>query len=181
MEEYVVFLRGVNVGGNNQVKMSDLKSGLLDGQFKDVKTYLNSGNIILSSMCSKNEVIDSIKEVVKSKFIIEIDMIIKNKTEIDHIMKSDPFSDTENDNSKRMVVMLSESVDEAKVSQFKEDNRIGENFYHCEDVLYIYYHNGAGRSKFTNNYIEKKLSVISTARNWNTMMKINEMMNENGR
>lgn len=178
MEKYAVFLRGINVGGNNQVRMSDLKSILLDKQFKDVKTHLNSGNIILSCEYSRNKVIDGIKEIVKSQFKIEVDTIIKNRSEIDRIIKNNPFSDKENDNSKRMVVMLSESIDEAKASQFRNDRKIEENYYHCNNVLYIYYHNGAGRSKFTNNYIKKKLNVISTARNWNTMIKIDEMMNE---
>ena len=74
--------------------------------------------------------------------------------------------------------MLSVNVSEEQASQLKSDVRIVENYYHKDDLLYIYYHDGAGRSKFTTAYIDKKLKVTSTARNWNTILKMSEMIKE---
>src|SRR3989304_3778200 len=110
--------------------------------------------------------------------------LTKNKTgktqkELDEIILNNPFnSKKENDKSKRIVVMLSVNVSEDQASQLKSDVRIVENYYHKDDLLYIYYHDGAGRSKFTTAYIDKKLKVTSTARNWNTMLKMSEMIKE---
>ena len=74
--------------------------------------------------------------------------------------------------------MLSDKVNKSQTAQFRSDEKIVENYYHKDDLLYIYYHDGAGRSKFTTPYIDKKLKVTSTARNWNTMIKMSEMIKE---
>jgi uncharacterized protein (DUF1697 family) len=177
MEKYVVFLRGINVGGNKIVDMNDLKNVLVKNQFENVKTYINSGNIVFQSKNDKNKIKEIITKSIKSRFKISVEMIIKTQKELDEIIIKNPFNnDKENDNLKRMVVMLSDKIDKNKVLQFRNDEKIVENYYFSDDVLYIYYHNGAGRSKFTNIYVEKKLNVISTARNWNTILKMKEML-----
>src|SRR3990172_6254989 len=140
MKKYVAFLRGINVGENNIISMNDLKNALTKNKFKNVNTYINSGNIVLESNDDKKK----LKELFE----------------------------------KRIVVMLSVKVSEDQASQLKSDVRIVENYYHKDDLLYIYYHDGAGRSKFTTAYIDKKLKATSTARNWNTMLKMSEMIKE---
>lgn len=177
MEKYVVFLRGINVGGNNLINMTDLKNALSKNQFENVRTYINSGNVVFHSNESKNKVKEIFAKTIKAKFSLMIDMIVKTQKELDKIISNNPFdAEKENDNSKRAVVMLSDKVDKEKAVLFRSDRRIAENYYHKDDLLYIYYHDGAGRSKFTNAYIEKKTNVISTARNWNTILKMDEMM-----
>jgi uncharacterized protein (DUF1697 family) len=74
--------------------------------------------------------------------------------------------------------MLSGKMDKNKPSIFRDDKNVTENFYLNDDVLYIYYANGAGKSKFTTSYIEKKLGIIATARNWNTLEKMLELMKQ---
>ncbi len=178
MVKYAAFLRGINIGGKNIVKMSDLKKSLADKQFKDVKTYINSGNIVFRHEDNRKEIKDTISEIIQSQFNINIDMVIKTEKEVNNIIVNSPFNDKEDDNAKKVVVMLSGKIDEDAASQFRTDKKIVENYYHHDDLLYIYYHDGAGRSRFTANYIEKKLNVISTARNWNTIIKIGEMLKE---
>ncbi len=177
MNIYAIFLRGVNVGGNSKINMNILKEALVKEKFTNVKTYLNSGNVILGAAASKDNVMKTVRQVIQSQFVMNISIIIKTPEELTHILESDPFNpQTETDHSKKMVVMLSGKTNTSKVLAFKEDKKIDENFYLKNDVLYIYYHNGAGRSKLTNGYIEKKLNIISTARNWNTMTKIREIV-----
>jgi uncharacterized protein (DUF1697 family) len=173
LNKYAIFLRGVNVGGNATVKMDVLKSALTENKYRDVSTHINSGNLIVSSLNDKEMLNQNITEIITAYFGIIVEMIIKTKNELLDIIENDPFDpEKETENSKKAVVMLSEKVDNDKVLVFKESSKIEENFYFKDDLLYIYYHNGAGRSKFTNNFIGKKLKVTATARNWNTILKM---------
>jgi uncharacterized protein (DUF1697 family) len=177
MNTYVVFLRGVNVGGNMILKMDLLKKALLANHFEDVQTYINSGNILLRSKDDKQELKDKINQLIGTRFGLSVGMIIKNRSEMEEIVEKDPFDPVnEADNAKRAVVMLSEKVNDARVSAFVSEVKPEENYYLIGDLLFIYYHQGGGKSKFTNSYIEKKLKVLSTARNWNTILKMKEMI-----
>ena len=179
MKKYVAFLRGINVGGNNIINMNDLKNALTKNKFKNVNTYINSGNIVLESNDDKKKLKELFEKTIVTHFKLKIDVTVKTQKELDEIILNNPFnSKKENDKSKRIVVMLSVNVSEDQASQLKSDVRIVENYYHKDDLLYIYYHDGAGRSKFTTAYIDKKLKVTSTARNWNTILKMNEMIKQ---
>lgn len=176
MNKFIIFLRGVNVGGNAPVKMDVLKSVLLENKYQNVKTYINSGNLVVTTLHDKRALVENVKEIIKTHFGISVEMIVKTKAEIEYIVSRDPFNkEKETDNPKKIVVMLSEMTNAEKTNVFIGDSNIVENYYIEGDLIYIYYHNGAGQSKFTNNYIEKKLKVISTARNWNTILKMEEL------
>ncbi len=176
-KRYCIFLRGVNVGGNATVSMDLLKKSLGENNFRDVRTYINSGNIIVSTTENKMSLSDNFNRIMKARFGFTAGLIIKTREELQSILDQDPF-DKENETgfSQRMVVMLSEQADSEKFLLIKGDSTITENCYLLGDVLYIYYDHGAGRSKFTNNYIERKLKLTATSRNWNTMLKIAGMM-----
>jgi uncharacterized protein (DUF1697 family) len=174
---YIVFLRGVNVGGHTLVKMDVLKNALLKNKFENVKTYINSGNIVIESGIDKESVAVLIKNIINEIFGVSIGVIVKTKEELEFIIAKVPFdTEKEADYAKRAVVLLSAFIEPEKITRFKQQNNMDENYYILNDLIYIYYHNGAGRSKFTNAYVEKKLNVTSTARNWNTILKLIEMV-----
>jgi uncharacterized protein (DUF1697 family) len=179
MKKYVAFLRGINIAGHNIISMKDLRDALIKNKFENVKTYINSGNIVIESDHDKKKVKEIFEQIIESQFKLKIDTTLKTQKELAEIISNNPFnSKKEDNNSKRVVVMFSDKVSQDQALQLKSDERIVENYYHKDDVLYIYYHDGAGRSKFTTAYIDKKLKVTSTARNWNTMLKMNEMLKE---
>lgn len=73
--KYVILLRGINVGGNNKVSMKDLKVSLEKAGFTDVLTYINSGNVILSSSLPTNEVNDLVEATIKQKFGFDVNVL----------------------------------------------------------------------------------------------------------
>ena len=155
--------------------MDLLKALLAKTGFGEVKTYINSGNISLLTEMGKERVEKIFIEILKSHFGVTADLMIKTRKELQEIISKIPFNElTECDNAKRVVVMLSEMADQERLRGLKEDRSIVENFYPAGDVIYIYYKNGIGRSKFTINLIERKLKVLATARNWNTMLKMRD-------
>ena len=157
--------------------MNLLKEELVKSNYKHVKSYINSGNILLISDENKNILKSNIQKIINTHFGFSVEMIIKTKSEIDEILKKNPYNpNTETDNSKKIVVMLSDKIEISRFDIFKAEGKVTENYYIFDDLLYIYYHDGAGKSKFTNQYIESRLKLISTARNWNTIQKMSEMM-----
>ncbi|MEN6453274.1 MAG: DUF1697 domain-containing protein [Prolixibacteraceae bacterium] len=177
MDTFVVFLKGVNIGGHNRVKMDVLKKALTELRFERVKTYINSGNLILQSKQGKEKIVDQVAQVIRTNFGINVNMIIKTANELTDIAEKSPFSaETECDYDKRAVVMLSERVDPVQLQVFKDEGKVSENYYLTDDLLFVYYHNGFAKTKLTSDYIERKLRVITTARNWNTILKLRDMI-----
>lgn len=180
MNSYVVFLRGVNVGGNATINMKELVSILENNRFYKVRSYINSGNIALQSDKSSQQLSGIIKKLILKHYNVSVEAIIKTKEELTGIISKSPFKKDENDYSKRLVAMLSGSINKSKESILLNDANIREAYYIDNDVIYIYYKDGAGKSKFSNNYIENKLKVSSTSRNWNTLLKMREIMDNHG-
>lgn len=177
MNTYVVFLKGVNIGGHKKVKMDVLKKALATYRFDHVRTYINSGNIIFQSEENKEAIKERVNQIIEANFGIKAEMIIKSEAELLSIIDRNPFDiEKETEHNKRAVVMLSEKVEPDQMSIFQKEGKVDEKFYLIDDLLFIYYHNGFGKSKFTTSYIERKLHVTTTARSWNTMLKLTEMI-----
>lgn len=177
MNTFIVFLKGVNIGGHNRVKMDILKKALAEHQFEHVRTYINSGNIILQSTQGKEKVREQVVQIIKTNFGIHVNMVIKTADELMDMAQKSPFSvETENDHARRAVVMLSEKVEPVRIQIFKDEGKVSENYYLVDDLLFVYYKNGFAKTRFTTDYIERKLRVITTARNWNTILKLTGMI-----
>ncbi|HEX2394324.1 MAG TPA: DUF1697 domain-containing protein [Bacteroidales bacterium] len=180
MAQYAVFLRGVNVGGNYKIRMSELKNVLEEKTFAEVHTYINSGNLVVKSDTDKESVRNHIQSLIKSRFDLDVDLIVKTVSELKQIINTDPFDDKkETQDSRKIMMLLSDAIDPDKLAKLKKELPLVENYYLFNDVIYIYYHNGSGRSKFSINLIERKFKVSATARNWNTLRKMSGMMEEN--
>lgn len=90
MEEYLLLLRGVNVGGNSLVRMADLKTALNDADFQNVKTYIQSGNIFVTSTLDKTTAADQIVRLIETKFGVVTTLAIFTKREWQEIIESAP-------------------------------------------------------------------------------------------
>lgn len=91
MKKYVALLRGVNVGGNNMIKMQELKESFESLGFAHVRTYINSGNIIFdTSIANEEEIISKIESVIKNDFNLEIPVIIREYQNIREICEAVP-------------------------------------------------------------------------------------------
>lgn len=177
--KYAIFFRGINVGGKLKINMSELKEALMNNNFNEVKTYINSGNVVFISELNKDKLKRQILELVHDKFGFHVEIIVQTAEEIKNLIKNDPFSEITNlDNSKKCIVFTSSEIENDAFDQLKENLEVIEEFYINSNVIYVYYENGQAKTKFTNNYIEKKLKTISTIRNWNTIEKVYEMIKE---
>jgi uncharacterized protein (DUF1697 family) len=176
VSKYIAFIRGINVGGI-VLKMDDLKKILDHAGFKKIQTYIQSGNAIFeSSITNIPEIEKKIKSGIFKESGLDIVVIVKTKEELEKITASHPFEEKDNQKGLYITILNTQPI-ENKVRELMDLKSDVDKFILKGDIVYSYYGDGYGKSKFTNNYIENKLSASGTTRNWNTMKKIAELSN----
>lgn len=176
MQTYIALLRGINVSGKNKILMADLKLFFNDLGFKEVQTYIQSGNVIFKSLKNnKKEIAELISKKIKKVFKYEVPVILKTKKELKEIIAGNPFIINSTIETKKLyVAYLNQTLKETK--KIKEFDFGNDVYKVVNDIVYLKYAIGAGKTKLTNNIIEKKLDVIATTRNWRTTCKLLELI-----
>jgi uncharacterized protein (DUF1697 family) len=177
MSKMVAMLRGVNVGGHNKIKMTELKSLCESLGFTNVQTYIQSGNVVFESKERGDEKLGKkIGSAIEKKYGFCPEVIVRTTEEMREIVKRNPFakrSDVEP--SKLLVVFL--SSDPGKAAR----NAVGaieakEELKPAGSEIYIYFPDGQGKSKLKFGLVEKASGKIAwTGRNWNTVEKLLEL------
>jgi uncharacterized protein (DUF1697 family) len=177
MTTHLALLRGINVSGHNMIKMEALKATLEGIGFQNVKTYIQSGNVFVD--CEEENVSAvgfKIKQEIFKAFGHEVPVVVIGKSDLDSCLKNNPFLKENNLDIKKLYVafvstsLRSESINDLRISQFKPDEASID-----DNRIYIKYSVGAGKTRFDQKYIEKKLNVTATIRNWNTITQLLQM------
>ncbi len=174
MPVYIALLRGINVSGHKKIKMADLRALVESLGFTGVQTLLQSGNVVFESTSSDPaQLAQQIEQAVETHFGFSSHILMRTPAEMNAVMARNPFTtEQETDPSKLLVMFLSAIPDAEAIDTFKQAHTGSEKVYTSGQELYLYYPDGSGRSKLTNAFIEKKLSVTGTSRNWNTVAKL---------
>lgn len=174
MKTYISLLRGINVSGQKKILMADLKGLYADLGFSNIKTYIQSGNIVFNfKKADAVELQQLIFEKIKLHYRFEVPNLILNPTDISDALANNPYQDIE----KSYFTFLSELPQQQNIDEMSK-HAFENEFYELKGkVIYSHYPNGAGRAKMTLKFFEKKLKVSGTARNLNTTKKLLEMAN----
>lgn len=180
MTTHLALLRGINVSGHNMIKMEALKVTLEAIGFQNVRTYIQSGNVFLDTdEESASKVGFMIRQEIFKAFGHEVPVVMVNIEDLKACFKNNPFlSEKDIDTKKLYVAFIStalkkESINDLKPSQFKPDEAVIDR-----GRIYIKYAVGAGKTRFDQKYIEKKLNVTATIRNWNTVTQLLKIFEE---
>jgi len=173
--KYISILRGINVSGQKKIKMADLKVLYESLKLSNVITYIQSGNVIFdSAIKNKNTLKSIIEEAIKKQYHFHVPIILRTKTEFDQIIKNLPFKsiDVEKDGTIVLVTFLSSKPTKANLSDIQQYVKSPESLVIHNTEAYLYCPNGYGKSKLSNTFLEKKLDVEATTRNWKSIHKI---------
>lgn len=171
MKTYIALLKGINVGGHKKVPMAELRELLSKADLKNVKTYIQSGNVIFQfAKENRVELEELIQQEIKSFFGFEVSVLIKTRADLICVFNACPFSEEKKKTS--YFTMLHDKPNEALVKTASEKIYEGEEYYIIDDCIYFYCEKGYGKAKFSVNFFERKLNTIATARNYNTMVKL---------
>jgi len=180
MITYIALLRGINVSGKNKIDMKGLKAAFESLGFSRVKTYIQSGNIVFDSTeINKSELKVMIEEKIKYISGFPITVILRISNEMLIIINSNPFLKASKiDTNKLHVTFLSDKPTVSALNQIKEMQDEQDEFVISGQEVYLHCPKGYGRTKFSNAYFEKKLSVATTTRNWKTVTQLFDIVKD---
>jgi uncharacterized protein (DUF1697 family) len=172
MAMWVVLLRGINVGGANRLAMSDLRDVLTSLGHSDVSTYIQSGNVVVTSPRSdRTSMAAEIRSAIEHAHGLAVSAVLRTPDELRAALAANPFT-SESDATRVLITFLSDVPSPDDVALLEPDRFVPDRFELVGSELFGHYPNGAGRSKMTLDYFEKKLHVRGTARNLNTIAKL---------
>ncbi len=176
MNTYILLFRGINVGGNNVLPMKELVQLLETLDCKNVKYYIQSGNIICEhGETSKTRLIARIRAAIFKHSGFEPKILILDKTEFEKALENNPFP---TDQGKTLhFYFLEETPQNPNIDKIADIASSSEKFKLVDNVFYLYAPDGIGRSKLAA-HVERYLNVSATARNWNTVSKLWDMCAE---
>lgn len=174
---YISLLRAINIGGNNIIKMDALKEVYRSLGLKNIKSYLQTGNVVFETDEQNVFQLESmIEDEIEKRFGFRPKVIIRTLGELKEVIEKTPFTDRKERLPNRLLVMFlsEEPTNEAK-AQLAQVNTSLEELHLIGKQLYLYYPESVANSKLNTNVIEKKLKFCGTARNWNTVIKLLEI------
>ena len=177
MKTFIALLRGINVSGHKLIKMTELKEMFEKAGFNNVKTYIQSGNVVFSA---KEEDTFSIQATIKTNILktfgFDVDVQVLNAEKLQRLTENHTFLEGNQDQLKAIYyTLLAEKPNEELVKDLEKLEQTDEFFKITDEVIYCFYPNGVGRAKWHGTSFEKKLKVSSTTRNYNTMKKLTEL------
>lgn len=175
MTSCVALGRGINVGGRNLVAMAELRRLGERLGLEDVRTLLQSGNLVFRTRASDSEALEGRLELEAAKRLglRQPAFFVRTADEWASLVKANPFpAQAERDPARLLAVLLKQAPRPAAVAALREAIRGAEQVEARGRVAYFCYPDGVGRSKLTPAIVEKHLAGPGTARNWNTVLKL---------
>jgi uncharacterized protein (DUF1697 family) len=170
MTTLISLLKGINVSGQKSINMDALRRTYESLGFKHVTTYVQSGNVVFT--IPQKESYDPAQEIsrqILKDFGFDVSIIILNIDKLEQIINNNPFTkDPGKSLSFLHVTFLSSKPNNYEIKSIEEKKQYGEEIAFSDHAVYLYCPNGYGRSKLNNNFLETKLKVIATTRNWKT-------------
>lgn len=174
MRRYAGLLRGINVGGNKKIAMADLRR-LVEGLgHQDVKTLLQSGNVVFGSTRSDQAALAAeLERTIEAELGLSVGCLVRDGSDLARIIAANPLGEVADNPSRHFVVFLSGPVDPAQLTEVEVLARPGERLAAGEREVHLWLPGGAAETKLTHLLFQKRLGVtVATARNWNTLTKL---------
>jgi uncharacterized protein (DUF1697 family) len=171
--KYVAFLRGINVGGKNKIKMETLREVCGSLGFENVKTYINSGNILFETAETDDKALAAeLETAIEKEFSLKIKVMVRTINEIEDITAINPFAGQFENDKDLHVFFLDEDLSAEKRELLLSNNNENEMFAAQNRQVFCLLRISVLDSLIGKDYIGKKLKVSATARNWRTVNKI---------
>lgn len=177
MSTYVILLRAVNVGGFGKLSMAEFRNTLSALKFKNVETYIQSGNAVIDSDLPATKVGPAIAGALRKLTGGPVDVIVRKHDQLDKLIRANPFAcEADVDGARVHVAFLSAAAAttaraalEAIVQKYPNRR---DRYHLAGDHIYFHFPDGAADTKFTGKALDKAIGAVGTARNWNTVLKL---------
>ena len=174
----VALLRGINVGGKNLLPMKSLAEIFTAAGCTDVKTYIQSGNVIFRHP-QTDEVAPRVRTEIATQFGLNVPVIVRSSAEMIGVLERNPFlaSDLKqaSDEAALHVVFLQDEPSATLIAGLDPARSLPDQFVAARSEIYLHLPNGAARTKLSSAYFDSKLKTIGTQRNWRTVQTLARM------
>lgn len=178
MARLIVLLRGVNLAGRNRVSMSELRDALAEAGFTDVGTYVQSGNVVLSSSKPAKRVRAEVERLLAERFGLDVGVVVRTRAELAKIVERNPLGKVVKDPKLYQVTFLEKRPGAEVMRKLEAAATAKESVVSHGRELYAWHPEGVGRSKLAALMSGKGLGMPATARNWRTVTKLLEMSDD---
>jgi uncharacterized protein (DUF1697 family) len=176
MGRMVALLRAVNVGGR-KLPMAELRTLCAELGWTEVATYIQSGNVVFTAPGKADAIEVQLEKAIEKEFGLDVRVVVRSQAEWAEYPGLNPFPQAAKDEPAKLHILLSKrppARDAAEAIQARA--KAGERVKQAGDALWFHYPEGAGTSKLTPSLIDKAIGSPGTARNYNTVMKLLEML-----
>lgn len=181
--KWIALLRGVNVGGRNALPMARLREALKAAGFGEVRTYIQSGNVLLESALDERALKESLQRIIRETFGLSVEIVLRTETELAELLAGCPFTEAEiagakaaNPGESRYVTLYESAPDCGQPSRFTvRGEGIDQAVASGRDV-YLLLRQSIRDAKLAADLA--KISLPQTTRNWNTLSKLLGLMRE---
>lgn len=182
MKTYISILRGINVSGQKLIKMEALRKMYENMGFQNVITYVQSGNVIFSTNEEEpNIMAKTISDQIQLVFGFDVPLIVLTIDQLERIINDNPFANNTDKLGYHLYVTFLSSAPDYSVKSIIENKKQSDEEIHFSDhAIYLYCPTGYGKTKLNNNFLESKLNVVATTRNWQTTNELLKLAREIG-
>jgi uncharacterized protein (DUF1697 family) len=168
----IALLRGINLGSRNRVSMAELRT-LVEGLgYEDVRTLLQSGNVVYGSTDGAATAARRIEEAVGRELGVDATVIVRTRSEIARVLEHDPLGKHASDPKRYLVVFLARKPSAKALGGLDPADYEPERFAAHGREVYLWLPAGVHKANLTHATVEKRLGIAGTARNWNTVEKL---------
>lgn len=175
MSRYAVLLRGINIGPRNRIAMPALREALGEAGFDDVQTYVQSGNVVLSSSARADSLRQQVEQLIADAFRLEIAVVVRTAAELARIVKANPLGKVATEPKRYQVTFLESQLPPAVLRQLEDVAAPEERVVARGREVYAWHPGGVARSKLWAKLAGKGLGVTATSRNWTTVEALHDL------
>jgi len=175
MTRQAVLLRGINIGSRNRIPMPELRDVLEGAGFEAVTTYVQSGNVVLDSRLSGDELAREVAGLVGQRFRLDIAVVVRTRAELAKVVGLNPLGEVATDPKRYQVSFLDGKLSRDVLTKLESVAAPQERFVVSGREVYAWHPAGVARSKLWAMLAGRGLGVTATARNWTTVTKLLEL------
>jgi len=177
VRSHVALLRGINVGANKRIAMADLRLLMTSLGHRDVSTLLQSGNVVFSAPGGDDMALaGQLEAALAVRFGFQVSVLVRTRDEIAAAIAGNPIPEALGDPAHYLVTFLSATPAPERIAALDPAAYLPDRFGFGDRLLYAWYRNGVLRSRLSKVNWDRVLGVTTTARNWNTVSKLRDLL-----
>lgn len=175
---YIALLRGVTPTGKNRIpSMAELARLVTDAGFQQVRTYIQSGNLLLNTRLSPAETAQALHRAILAGLGADLSIIIKTPDQLFAAAQENPFTG-HFDLSRVHLVFTNDPINASAVAAVRREPLDGEEFAVGAECFYLYLPRDAAKKRLNTNYLERRLGITATMRKLSVVTRLAELGRE---